>query len=199
MIQKIANILIRQFYCMLIAPRKKSFKEIGAQVHFGNFFSCMNPQFVSIGNNVTLGAHSIIFAVNHDLVSSCTPEIVIGEGTYIGQHTSVHAIEGVHIGNHSVISDFVYISDLAHGFDLNNGPILKQRWEKAGPITIGQGVFIGHGAKILPNVSLGDNCIVGAGSIVTKSFPAYSVIAGNPARLLRNRLDTGLQDSPTGD
>jgi acetyltransferase-like isoleucine patch superfamily enzyme len=198
MIQKIANILIRKFYCIFLSPRRRQFKVIGKHVHFGNFFSCMNPQFVNIGSQVTLGAHSIVFAVDQDLISSCTPEIIIGDGVYIGQHTSIHAIERVHIGNNSVISDFVYISDLAHGFDLAKGPILEQQWKKAGPIIIGQGVFIGHGAKILPGVTLGDNCIVGAGSVVTKSFLAYSILAGNPARLIRYRLDVDGQQLPNG-
>lgn len=71
--------------------------------------------------------------------------------------------------------------------------ILKPDWDQNQNETVlGDNVFVGMNAVILPNVKLGDNCIVGAGAIVTKSFPANSVIGGNPAKLLRTveRRDT---------
>ena len=54
-------------------------------------------------------------------------------------------------------------------------------------VKIGYGCWIGWGAIVLPGVTLGDGCVVGAGSVVTKSYEAGSVIAGNPARILKTR------------
>ena len=54
-----------------------------------------------------------------------------------------------------------------------------------GSIILGENVFLGFGVKVMPNIKLGDWCIVGAGSVVTKSFPEYSMIAGNPAKLIK--------------
>ena len=63
----------------------------------------------------------------------------------------------------------------------------------AGPDTvIGHDVWIGQGARILPGARLGNGCIVGAGAVVAGNFPAYSVIAGNPARLVRRRFDDAI-------
>ncbi|WP_352792424.1 CatB-related O-acetyltransferase [Mesorhizobium sp. M0771] len=59
---------------------------------------------------------------------------------------------------------------------------------KAGGISVGNDVWIGHGAIILPGVSIGDGAIVGAGSVVTKDVPPYAIVAGNAARLIRYRF-----------
>lgn len=66
----------------------------------------------------------------------------------------------------------------------NHDPNDFSRWVEAGPITIGKRCWIGVGAIILPGVQLGDDVIVGAGAVVTKSFPSGSVIAGVPAKVI---------------
>lgn len=55
------------------------------------------------------------------------------------------------------------------------------------PVTIGNYVWMGFGVTVLPGVSIGDGCIIGAGSVVTKDISPYSIVAGNPARVIRER------------
>ncbi|MBB5867072.1 maltose O-acetyltransferase [Allocatelliglobosispora scoriae] len=64
----------------------------------------------------------------------------------------------------------------------------RDKWEAAKPITVGDNVWIGGGAKILPGVTIGENTVVGAGAVVTRDLPANVVAVGNPARVIR-RLD----------
>ena len=112
-------------------------------------------------------------------------EIVLGDNVYIGGFCQLHAMQRLEIGDGCVLSEHVYVSDLAHGLDPLGPPIMEQPIESKGPVKIGKRVFIGYGCSVLPGVSLGDHCIVGTRSVVTRSFPAYSMIAGSPARLIK--------------
>ncbi|MGY1607517.1 MULTISPECIES: DapH/DapD/GlmU-related protein [unclassified Geodermatophilus] len=62
---------------------------------------------------------------------------------------------------------------------------MREKWEAAAPITIGDDVWLGGGAIVLPGVTIGENTVVGAGSVVTRDLPADVVAVGNPARVVR--------------
>lgn len=86
---------------------------------------------------------------------------------------------GVHVGAHSYVAFESRI--LTH--DRTRGLYLHTR--------IGQNCFIGGRSLILPGVEIGDNCVVGAGSVVTRSVPPRSIVAGNPARVIRSDIEVG--------
>lgn len=68
-------------------------------------------------------------------------------------------------------------------------PVERNKWvEWAEPVTIGDNVWIGGSVTILPGVTIGDNVVIGAGSVVTRDIPSHTVVAGNPARVIK-RLD----------
>lgn len=89
--------------------------------------------------------------------------------------------KGIYIGKKSVITTGVVI--LTHNYVMGNGTFVNTK--------IGNNVFIGANSIILPGITIGNNIIIGAGSIVTKDVEDYSIIAGNPARLIRKDENIG--------
>lgn len=111
-----------------------------------------------------------------------------GRNTYLGDDVFINYMcvildnNEVRIGNHVMIGPSVQIYTAAH--DLQAASRIKG-WETAKPITIEDNVWIGGGVIILPGVRIGKNAVVGAGSVVTRDVPPNTVVAGNPARVIR--------------
>lgn len=91
------------------------------------------------------------------------------------------------IGDDCVMGPDVVMMATSHEFADINTPINQQGAKPEAPIVIGNDCWIGTRVVILPGVHLGDKCIVGAGAVVTHSFPKGSIIGGSPAKLIRNR------------
>jgi maltose O-acetyltransferase len=111
-----------------------------------------------------------------------------GQNTYIGDHVYLNFLctildnNEVHIGHHVMIGPGVQIYTAAH---LLQAETRIQGWEVSKPIVIEDNVWIGGGAILLPGVSIGRNAVVGAGAVIPRSVPANTVVAGNPARVIR--------------
>lgn len=144
-----------------------------------------NPERVSLGRDCIIGRFSILNPLNNYLDQPCDGRIELGDDVYIGGYAQIHSMGRLEIGSGCVLSEHVYISDIAHGLHPDRGLIMKQPLECKGPVRIGRHVFIGYGCSVLPGVTLGDHCVVGARSVVTRSFPAYSMVAGMPARCIK--------------
>lgn len=112
-----------------------------------------------------------------------TSKITIGEGCAFSNNISVCAIDSIHIGSQCLIGDMVLIIDADH-HELDP----SKRWDGPGtvrPVVVGNNVWIGSRATILRGVCIGDNSVIGAGAVVTKSVPPNVVVAGNPARIIK--------------
>ena len=114
-----------------------------------------------------------------------SPELKIGNNTYIGRYSQISCGNKIHIGKNVLISDRVFIADVSHGFDNPSIPIRYQALFTPGPVEIGDGTWIGAGACILPNVVIGSNCVVGANAVVTSNIPDFHIAVGVPARFFR--------------
>lgn len=141
---------------------------------------------VHLGEDVIVQPHGWIAAVTHYGNQRWKPEISIGDHCRIGRHVVITSIERVSIGEGCLLSEQVFISDHTHGARPGPIPPSRQPLLARGPVHIGRHCFIGIRACIMGGVTLGDYCVVGANAVVTHSFPAGSVLAGAPARLVRS-------------
>ena len=109
--------------------------------------------------------------------------------TTLGKFCSIAAQTRINPGNHPlkrVMMSHVGYRSSAYG--LGNDDAAFFEWRRSTPVTLGNDVWIGHGAVVLPGVSIGTGAAVGAGSIVTKDVPPFAIVVGNPARVLRLRF-----------
>lgn len=163
-------------------------------------FFCHFPQnflgnnHISLGKNCFFGKNCIVSAWEKHKDQHFTPTIQIGNDCDFGEYNHITAINKIIIGNSLLTGRWVTITDNSHGnTDIDNlklKPIDRPIVSK-GPVKIGNNVWIGDKATILPNVTIGDGAVIAANAVVTKDVPAYSVAAGNPARIVKQAVSNG--------
>ncbi|HEY7076773.1 MAG TPA: acyltransferase [Solirubrobacteraceae bacterium] len=112
--------------------------------------------------------------------------VEIGAKTVLGQECTISAFQHISIGCECIVADRVMLIDFDHGVVEVERPIRLQGIYKR-DVNVGHNNWIGYGACFLRGVTVGDNCVIGANSVVTKDVPSNAVVAGAPARLLRMR------------
>ena len=115
------------------------------------------------------------------------PKIIIDDNCRIGARTILSAKNYIHLERDVTLDTSVLIMDHGHGYEDIGRPVREQSASPGGRVRIGQGCRIGHGAAIIcprAELVLGPNCVVLPNSLVTASAPPYSVISGNPARVI---------------
>jgi acetyltransferase-like isoleucine patch superfamily enzyme len=113
--------------------------------------------------------------------------IEMGEKVGFNYGCYVNGFGGLTIGDRTIIGPYTMIHTANHEMDTGR-PIPEQGWN-LGPVDLGPDCWIGMGVCILPGVTIGEGCVVGAGSVVTRDLEPYSVAVGNPAKPIKSRVD----------
>ena len=128
----------------------------------------------------SLGDYSVV--ESFACINNAVGDVVIGDHTRIGLHNTI--IGPVEIGNHVNLAQGITVTALNHNFSDTNKRIDEQG-VNTNPVTIEDDVWIGANAVILPGVTIGEHCVVAAGAVVTKDVPPHSLVAGIPAKVIK--------------
>ncbi len=147
---------------------------------------CIAPH-IKIGNEVKIDRHVWLTIPS---VPNCNePVIVIDDGCGIGRRCMISAQNRIHIEKNTVFGPQALVMDHNHGFEDVTLPIAGQGTTEGGTIRIEEGCWIGFGAAVVcgkGELVIGRNSVLGANSVVTRSIPPYSVVAGNPGRVVKS-------------
>lgn len=168
-----------------------SLKECSTSVCFEKIELLAGPQYISIGENSNFQRGLYLTAWDRYGDEKFSPAIIIGRNCAFGAYNHITCINKIIIGNGFLSGKWVTITDNSHGDtdyeSLKKSPAKRSLYTK-GSVVIGDNVWVGDKATILSGVTIGDNSIIAANSVVTKDVPTYCVVAGNPAKIIRQKL-----------
>ncbi len=164
-----------------------------SKIKFGKFMklgdvvylSALGTEGIQLGNNVSIGAYSrVIVSTSFNDIGKF---IKIGDNVGIGEYAYLGGAGGLEIGKDCIVGQYFSCHPENHNYTDSKLPIRQQGVNRKG-IKIGENCWIGSKVSILDGVEVGAGCVIAAGSVVTKSFPADSIIGGVPARKLKDRI-----------
>lgn len=196
---------------LLNAVRKKGILEsiiLGFSTLFISVISkikitCLNIRGYSINNSVLLSGQNLFFQTEKKSIiikektrigygvrvkAGFSGKIHIGANVVIDDYSFISAHENIFIGDEVMIASHCYIVDFNHIYPLSKSKknIGKKSGYTSAPVKIGKYVWIGTHSVVLSGVTIGDNAVIGAGSVVTKNIPANTIAVGNPAKVVKH-------------
>lgn len=182
------------FYSRYHRNRLRSFS---SNVFFKNIGQLEGGNFIEVGDGTCFGNQIFLTAWPHNantLESAAPVHIKIGNNCIFGAYNHITAVNYIEIGDGFLSGKWVTITDNSHGsYSIDNveemekwsNPPIKRPIVSKGTVIIGKNVWVGDKVTILPDVTIGDGAVIAANAVVTKNIPAYSIAAGNPAKIIK--------------
>lgn len=142
-----------------------------------------SPGCIEIGDGVVIHEHAWLSVV--PAVEGVTPRLVLGDRVRIGRFAHVACVGEVVVEDDVLTADGIFLGDTYHGYEDPNVPVSQQPMAKPERVVIRRGAFLGIRSIVLQGVTIGENAYVAAGAVVTRDVPARTIVAGNPARPVR--------------
>jgi len=174
----------------------------GRNVVFGQNVVLRHPHKIHVGSNIVIDDQCLLDAkgtdnrgirigdgvfIGRNTILSCkNGDIELADGANIGFNCELFSASRVTVGRDVLMAAYSYVIGGDHDFSNPAAPVVAQPRTSAG-VSIGDGAWIGAGAKILDGVQIGAHAVIGAGAVVRESVPARSVAVGVPARVVSTR------------
>ena len=193
-VKKVKSLLLREIYAWLLWVNPpgiiglklrsmivKCIVRTSGEVHIRGGGEFLGPERIWLGNRVSFGNHCVLHANENG-------KIVIGDNVAMNNNVSIVASEHglIEIGDNVLIANNVILRASNHAYNNLEKPI-NQQGHTPGTIHIGNDVWVGANAVILPNVSIGNHAIIAAGAVVTKNVKSCEIVGGVPAKLISTR------------
>lgn len=173
-------------------------RKIGAVLYYG-FAKHLPPSF----SGMKLGQKALRSFCGKLMLKSCGKQVNIEQGALFSARVSLGDYSGIGvnaringtctIGHHVMMGADVVILTRNHAFGRTDIPMMDQGFEEERPVVIGNDVWIGDRVIILPGVTVGDGSIIAAGAVVSRDVPAYAIVGGVPARVIKMRKDVNAE------
>ena len=144
----------------------------------GNLLECLDDGRLEIGKETLLEPNCWITIGE-------AGQLTIGTGTFLNMGCMVAVDRSVTIGDHTMFANHCFVSDASHRYDDPERPITWQGFESKGPTRVGSNCWFGVGCVVTSGVTVGDRCVVGSNSVVTRDLPPGVIAAGAPAKVIR--------------
>ena len=177
---------------------RRQFKHLGHNALIETPSQIMNPQCMSIGDNLIIRAGVKLRAYTSYEGDPFDPVITIGHNVHLAADVVINCTHRIDIGDNSGLGVGTKVMDHMHGLpdysDLHI-PIMKRVLTSKGGVIIKDNVMVGAGVVILAGVEIGEHSFIGSNSVVTRSIPPYSIATGAPARVIKT-LGTSVRTAP---
>ena len=174
-------------YWLLYIRYYHKFQSVGKHTVMFKPLRIMGGKNIIVGDYVYILKGLRLEAIEHFNSQVFHPRIEIGDNVEIGQNCQISCTNRVVMEDDVTLGPNVMINDTSHGHSLRDIPINKQDL-KGAPIRLKKGCLIGYGATILPGVTIGKNSVIGAGCVIAKDVPDYTIVY-NKSNLLMKSMD----------
>lgn len=177
-VNSIKNVIFARMFFLL---NRHKFKKLELNSLVCSPLRIDGSEYISIHKNVKINKFSWLFAAKID---NFEPNLIINEGCSIGDFNHIAAVRKVVLEKNVLTANRVYISDNLHAYADISIPIMHQKVEFKGEVSIGEGSWIGENACII-GAKIGKHCVIGANAVVTKDIEDFSVAVGVPAKVIK--------------
>ena len=181
---------------------RQLFRHVGVNLRIGRGVKIQNPQWISLGDNVTINDYCTLIARGETGITlgdgvrlmqgvyldteSPTGYIECGGRVYIGTYSCLHGHSGLTIGEDSLLAQNITITPYSHIFEDKNRNIYGQGGHTR-HVTIGRDCYLGMCVTVLYSADIGEGSVIGSASTVVHTIPPYSIAVGTPAKVIRKR------------